>query len=408
MDASSQLELLKRKTVEIISEEDLLTKLRRSADEGRPLQVKLGLDPSAPDIHLGHTVVLRKMKDFQDLGHEVVLIVGDFTGRIGDPTGKSETRNQLTQDEVMENARTYQEQVFKILDRNRTKVAFNSSWLSELKFEDLIVLASKTTVARMLERDDFSQRYNEGKPIRIHEFFYPLMQAYDSIALASDVELGGTDQKFNILMGRTLQREYGQEPQVAVLTPILVGTDGTQKMSKSLGNYIGVKDSQFDMYGKTMSIPDEIMIMYYDLVTALPYEEVRAVERGLADGALHPMDVKRRLAREIVKAYHSGEAALEAEEEFNLIFKQGDLPDEIPEVVVKASELKDGKMWVVRLLAMCGLAISNTEARRLVDQGAVRINERQVDDSESDVEVVTGTILRVGKRRFVKVRLVQG
>ncbi|MDK2932135.1 MAG: tyrosyl-tRNA synthetase [Bacillota bacterium] len=400
-----QVNILRRKTAEIVSEEDLREKLERASRASRPLRVKLGLDPSAPDIHLGHAVVLRKLREFQDLGHEVVLVVGDFTGRIGDPTGKSETRRQLSVDEVTKNARTYQDQAYKILDPARTRIAFNGEWLSKLTFEDVINLASKYTVARMLERDEFSARFREEQPIYIHEFFYPFMQAYDSIALNADVELGGTDQKFNILFGRMLQREYGQEPQVAMLMPILVGTDGVNKMSKSLGNYIGVAEPPSQMYGKTMSISDDVMMTFYELATTLPDEEIEAVREALASGRLHPRDAKRRLAREIVALYHGPEAAKAAEEEFDAVFRKGELPEDVPEVVISSADLADGKMWCPKLLVAAGLVDSTSEARRLIDQGAVRVDSERVTDPQAHVAVRPGMVVRVGKRRFARVRL---
>ncbi|MBC7082010.1 MAG: tyrosine--tRNA ligase [Bacillota bacterium] len=400
-----QVNILKRKAAEIVSEEDLREKLERASRASRPLRVKLGLDPSAPDIHLGHAVVLRKLREFQDLGHEVVLVVGDFTGRIGDPTGKSETRRQLSVDEVTKNARTYQDQAYKILDPARTRIAFNGEWLSKLTFEDVINLASKYTVARMLERDEFSARFREEQPIYIHEFFYPFMQAYDSIALNADVELGGTDQKFNILFGRMLQREYGQEPQVAMLMPILVGTDGVNKMSKSLGNYIGVAEPPSQMYGKTMSISDDVMMTFYELATTLPDEEIEAVREALASGRLHPRDAKRRLAREIVALYHGPEAAKAAEEEFDAVFRKGELPEDVPEVVISSADLADGKMWCPKLLVAAGLVDSTSEARRLINQRAVRVDSERVTDPQACVAVRPGMVVRVGKRRFARVRL---
>ncbi len=405
MTIREQIEILRHRTAEVISEEDLEEKLGRAAAKGEPLRVKLGLDPSAPDIHLGHAVVLRKMRAFQDLGHEVVLVVGDFTGRIGDPSGRSEARRQLSSDEVVANARTYQEQAHKILDPARTRVAFNGEWLSKLSFEDVIRLASKYTVARMLEREEFRDRFREERPIHIHEFFYPFMQAYDSIALRADVELGGTDQKFNILFGRMLQREYDQEPQVAMLMPILVGIDGVQKMSKSLGNYIGVAESPSSMYGKTMSIPDEIMMTYYELATTLPDGEVAAIRAGLESGKMHPRDAKRRLGREIVGLYHGPRAAREAEREFDAVFREGALPEDVPEVAISRSELEHGGMWCPRLLVAAGLADSTSEARRLVEQGGVRVGDDRITDPRARVAVESGTIVRVGKRRCARIRM---
>ncbi|WP_227765802.1 tyrosine--tRNA ligase [Zhaonella formicivorans] len=396
-----QLDIIRRGAVEIVPEDELVKKVQKSVIEHRPLKVKLGLDPNAPDIHLGHTVVLQKMRQFQELGHEVIIIIGDFTGRIGDPTGKSETRKQLTEEEVQRNAQTYKEQIFKILDPAKTKVVFNSQWLAPLTFEDVIKLAANYTVARMLERDDFAKRYRENLPISIHEFFYPLMQGYDSVALEADIELGGTDQKFNLLMGRTLQKEYGQEPQVALMMPILEGLDGVQKMSKSLGNYIGINESPQEMYGKTMSIADELMVRYFELVTSVSLEELQEIKEGLQTGKLHPRDVKMRLAREIVSMYHGKEAALEAEENFKKVFQKHELPDELPEVVLKEPELLQ-KIWLPKLLVAINLAGSTSEARRLITQGAVKIDEQKVTDSSQEIIPENGMVIQVGKRKFAK------
>ncbi|BCV21959.1 tyrosine--tRNA ligase [Moorella sp. Hama-1] len=398
-EVERQLRVLRRGTAEIVPEEDLQAKLKKSLVTGRPLQVKLGLDPTAPDIHLGHTVVLQKLRQFQELGHQVIIIIGDFTGRIGDPTGKSETRRQLTETEVLANAETYKEQIFKILDPNHTRVTFNSSWLAKLTFAEVIELAASTTVARMLERDDFARRFQENRPISVHEFFYPLMQGYDSVALAADVELGGTDQKFNLLMGRHLQREYGQEPQVAMMMPILPGLDGVQKMSKSLGNYIGIKESPREMYGKAMSLPDELMPTYFELVTAVPLEELEAIKKGLAAGSLHPRDAKMRLAREIVTLYHGPTAAREAEKEFRQVFQQHELPEDIPEI-----DINEPRIWLPRLMVQAGLAPSTSEARRLIRQGAVRINGERLADPEAEIDSSEGMILQAGKRKFARLR----
>ncbi|MDD5090082.1 MAG: tyrosine--tRNA ligase, partial [Candidatus Wallbacteria bacterium] len=324
-DAREQLELLQRGAVDLISAEELTKKLER----GKPLTVKLGADPSAPDIHLGHVVVLRKMREFQRLGHKIVFLIGDFTGMIGDPTGKSETRRQLTRDEVQANARSYQDQIGRILDLDRMEVRFNSEWLSCLSFEDVIRLSSKYTVARMLERDDFSNRYKEGRPIAVHEFFYPLMQGYDSVALKADVELGGTDQTFNLLVGRDLQREYGQEPQVIVTTPLLEGLDGVQKMSKSLGNYIGINEPPKEIFGKVMSISDQLMLKYYELLTDVPVAEIKAMPGDFASGAKHPKNEKKRLARLIIESFYSAADATRADEEFENVFRNNQLPDDM-------------------------------------------------------------------------------
>ncbi|MGI9950993.1 tyrosine--tRNA ligase [Moorellaceae bacterium AZ2] len=398
-EISRQLAILRRGAAEIVPEEELAHKIRRSLTSGRPLRVKLGLDPTAPDIHLGHTVVLHKLRQFQELGHQVIIIIGDFTGRIGDPTGKSETRRQLSEEEVLANAETYKEQIFKILDPAKTEIAFNSTWLKKLTFAEVIELAAKITVARILERDDFAKRYREGRPISVHEFFYPLMQGYDSVVLKADVELGGTDQKFNLLMGRHLQREYGQEPQVALMMPILVGLDGVQKMSKSLGNYIGINEPPAEMYGKVMSLPDELMLTYFELVTPLSLEEVAAVRRGLSRGTLHPRDAKMYLAREIVKFYHGGEAAYQAEAEFRKVFQEKDIPADMPEIVVA-----EDCVWLPRLLVRAGLAPSTSEARRLIVQGAVKVGGTRVTDPEAEISIPAGMVLQVGKRKFARLR----
>ncbi|GEA16137.1 MAG: tyrosyl-tRNA synthetase [Moorella sp. (in: firmicutes)] len=399
-EVERQLKVLRRGVAEIIPEEDLKAKLKKSLSTGNPLRVKLGLDPTAPDIHLGHTVVLQKLRQFQELGHQVIIIIGDFTGRIGDPTGKSETRRQLSEAEVLANAETYKEQIFKILDPARTEVTFNSQWLARLTFADVIQLAAKITVARMLEREDFARRYQDNRPISVHEFFYPLMQGYDSVALGADVELGGTDQKFNLLMGRQLQREYGQEPQVAMMMPILPGLDGVQKMSKSLGNYIGINEPAKEMYGKTMSLPDELMLTYFELVTAVPLEELETIRQGLASGSLHPRDVKMRLAREIVGLYHGEAAAREAEKEFRQVFQLGDLPEEMPEVIVQ-----EARMWLPRLMVQAGLAPSTSEARRLIRQGAVKLNGERLLDPDAEIAVHDGQVLQAGKRKFARLRV---
>ena len=402
-ELARQLEIIKRGTAEIVPENELVDKLKRAISQNKPLHIKMGLDPTAPDIHLGHTVVLQKLKQFQDLGHKITIILGDYTARIGDPTGKSETRKQLTEEQVLANAKTYEEQIFKILDRSKTTVVFNSQWLAPLTFADVIGLAAKYTVARMLERDDFAKRFNNELPISIHEFFYPLMQGYDSVALESDVELGGTDQKFNLLMGRHLQKEYGQEPQIALMMPILEGLDGVQKMSKSLGNYIGITESPREMFGKTMSIADELMIRYFELVTPVPMGEIRKVEKGLQDGTLHPRDVKMRLGREIVTIYYGVEAALRAEEEFKNIFQKKELPDEIPEYHLDSKELEDGAIWLPRLLTLAGLVSGTSEGKRLVQQGAVKIDDEKYGDPNIKLIPKDGMIIKAGKRKFAKI-----
>ncbi|KYZ77644.1 tyrosine--tRNA ligase [Anaerosporomusa subterranea] len=394
-----QLECIKRGVAEILPEASLVEKLRRSVATGTPLRVKLGLDPTAPDIHLGHTVVLRKLKQFQDLGHQIIIVIGDFTGRIGDPSGKSETRKQLTEEAIQVNARTYEEQIFRILDREKTEVVFNSSWLAPLNFADVVKLAAKYTVARMLEREDFSKRFKECRPISVHEFFYPLMQGYDSVALKADIEFGGTDQKFNLLMGRHLQEEYGQEPQIAIMMPILEGLDGVNKMSKSLGNYIGINEAPTEIYGKAMSIPDELMARYYELVTDASNDELANIKLELTSGALHPRDAKMRLAHTLVRLYHGEEAANLAQAEFVKVFQQHDMPDNIPEIVVPDKS----KIWLPKLLVQLNLAASNGEAKRSIQQGAVKIDGHKAADPDAEIEPVTGMILQVGKRRFAKI-----
>lgn len=405
LDVHEQLEILRRGTAEVISEEELRGKLARAAEEGRPLRVKLGLDPSAPDIHLGHTVVLRKLRQFQDLGHQVVCLIGDFTGRIGDPSGRSETRRQLTEEEVRANAETYARQVFKILDPERTVIDFNSRWLAPMTFADVVRLASCTTVARMLERDDFAARYRERRHIYVHEFFYPLMQGYDSVALRADVELGGTDQKFNLMMARDVQRSYGQEPEVAILTPILEGTDGVQKMSKSLGNYIGIDEPPGEMYGKTMSIPDHLIVRYMELLTDIPLAEVRRWEAGMRAGRENPRDAKMRLARELVTLYHGAEAARRAEEEFVRRFSRRELPQDVPEVVVAAGAGEGESVWLPQLLKLAGLVPSTSEGRRKVEEGAVRVDGERVQDPAASLALRDGMILQVGRRRAARVRV---
>ncbi len=395
-----QLERLRRGTVEIISEEDLLAKLR----EGRSLRVKLGVDPSSPDLHIGHAIVLRKMRQFQDLGHEVILVIGDFTAMIGDPTGKKAARPMLTPEEVERNAATYRKQYSLILDQNRTRVVFNSQWLGAMSFADVIRLAARATVARILERDDFTTRLRGGIPIHLHELLYPLCQAYDSVAIQADVELGGTDQKFNNLMGRELQRETGQSSQVVVLTPLLPGLDGVEKMSKSLGNAIGITDPPNDMFGKAMSIPDTLMPAYFEFATDLPMNEVTAIRDGLPAGTVHPRDAKRRLARAIVEMWHGAKAAEAAETAFAQVFVEGDLPDTIPETPVSAEDAPGGRIRLVKLLLVTGLAESTRDARRLISQGGVSINGARLHDIDAEVAVHDGLIVRVGRRRFARVR----
>lgn len=383
---------------EILPLDELRKKLERAVATNTPLRVKLGLDPSAPDIHLGHTVVLRKLKQFQDLGHQIVLIIGDFTGRIGDPSGKSAARKPLTEEQVLENAKTYEDQIFKILDRDKTEVHFNSEWLGKMNFADVLTLAAKYTVARMLERDDFQKRYTEGRPISLHEFMYPLMQGYDSIATKADIEFGGTDQKFNLIVGRHLQNETGMEPQVVITMPILEGLDGVQKMSKSLGNYIGIDEEPTEMYGKAMSIPDELMARYFMLVTDMPREEQEQLAQGLKDGSVHPRDAKMMLAKTIVELYHGAAAAEAAEQEFVRVFQERDLPSEIEELAIDA-----GEVWLPQLLHAAGMVSSNSEGKRMIQQGSVRVNGEKV--MEENCTLQNDDVLQVGKRKYRRIRL---
>ena len=404
MNAIEQLNLLKRGAAEIVPEDELLKKLEKSIAANKPLTVKLGLDPTAPDLHLGHTVVLRKMKQFQDLGHKVVIILGDATGCVGDPSGKSETRKQLNRETVLNNAATYKEQLFRILDPEKTKVVFNNDWFSQLSFGEVMNLGSKYTVARMLEREDFTKRFKEGRPIAIHEFFYPLMQGYDSVSIEADVELGGTDQKFNLLMGRTLQKEYGLEPQVALMMPIIEGTDGVQKMSKSLGNYIGIYESADEMYGKVLSIPDDLITRYMELLTEIPMAEIDKTEEKMKNGSLNPKLAKQYLAREIVSLYHSRDEALKAEARFEAIFQKGALPEDLPEMNV-AEYLADGTIEAVTLLVKTKLMPSASEARRLIQQGGMKINDEKVSEVKQVITVTDGMVIRAGKRKFLKIRV---
>ena len=401
MTIDEQLAFLRKGTVEIIREDDLRAKLEKSARTGVPLRVKLGADPTAPDIHLGHTVVIRKLRAFQELGHTVIFLIGDFTGLIGDPSGKSATRPQLTREEIAANAETYKAQIFKLLDPAKTEIRFNSEWMDKLGSDGFIRLASHVTVKQILERDDFHKRLAEERPIALHELLYPLTQAYDSVALSADVELGGTDQKFNLLLGRNLQREYEQEAQVCIIMPLLVGTDGVQKMSKSLDNYIGINEPPAEMFGKVMSISDELMWRYYELLTDLRPEDIAALREAAERGERNPRDIKVELAKHIITDFHSAEAAGQAEEEFNRVFKRKEVPDEIEERTVAATD------WGLRgLLIETGLASSNAEARRLIEQGGVSI-DGQVITMVNHVEPLKPgmtALIKVGKRRFLRVR----
>jgi tyrosyl-tRNA synthetase len=394
-----QLEVIKRGTVEIIIEADLLKKLEKSYNEKKPLKIKAGFDPTAPDIHLGHTVLLEKMRQFQELGHEIIFLIGDFTGMIGDPSGKSEMRKPLTKEEVLENATTYREQIFKILDPEKTKVVFNSEWMTVMTSGEMIHLASIYTVARMLEREDFKKRWVSQNPISIHEFMYPLIQGYDSVRLQADVELGGTDQKFNLIVGRELQKEYGQEPQCLVIMPLLEGLDGVNKMSKSLGNYIGITEPPKEMFGKIMSISDELMLRYYELLSHISVEELNSLKEGIEKDKIHPKRVKENLALEIVERYWGQNDAIKAREEFEHIFKQKGLPDEIS---VSELEWEEDEMWVPKLMKLSGLTSSTGEAIRLIKQGGVTINDKKLEDP--DGKLARGSYLfKVGKRKFMRV-----
>lgn len=402
-----QLEEIKRGVVDLVSEEDLLKKLERSYRENKPLRIKAGFDPTRPDLHLGHTVLMNKMKTFQDLGHHVIFLVGDFTAMIGDPTGKNETRPPLSREEVVENAKTYVRQVSKILDEKRIELAWNFSWFEKMTPADFIRLASQYTVARMLERDDFEKRYKAGIPIAIHEFLYPLVQGYDSVALRADVELGGTDQKFNLLVGRDLQRAYGQEPQCIITMPILEGLDGVQKMSKSADNYIGVDESPRDMFGKTMRISDELMMRYYELLTDVPTAELERMKADMKAGKLNPRDAKVRLAKEFVKRFHSAEAAEAAEQEFNRIFVDKGVPDEMPEFKVPESRFMD-EIDVAGLLKDCLLVPSTSEARRLIQGNAVEIGGTKIQQPRMKFAFKAGdaVIVKVGKKKFARLQIV--
>ena len=389
-----QLDLIMRGVVEVFTPDGLRQKLEQSERSGKPLRVKLGIDPTSPDIHLGFTVVLRKLRAFQDLGHTAVLIIGDYTARVGDPSGQDRTRPRLEPCQIDANAQTYLDQVRNILDFDRLEVVRNGDWFSKLSFDQIMSLASQVTVARLLERDDFANRYRAGSPISLHEFFYPLMQGYDSVMVKSDVELGGTDQTFNVCVGRDFQRVAGQDPQVAITMPILVGTDGTEKMSKSLGNVIGITDPPNDMFGKVMSIPDALMENYWTLLTAKPMDEVR---RLLSDD--HPMDAKRALASEITRDFHGEDAARVAAAEFARVFQQRDLPTDMDQTTTPAP---DEERWIVRVIVDHGLAPSGAEARRLIKQGAVSVNDQKITDIEYQLPLDEEIILRVGKRRFHK------
>lgn len=399
LSPEKQFEIIKRGTAEILPEKELLHKLEKSFKGNQALKIKAGFDPTAPDIHLGHTVLLEKMRQFQELGHDVIFLIGDFTAMIGDPTGRSELRKPLTKEEVLKNSETYKEQVFKILDPQKTQIKFNSEWLMNLTAMDIVRLQAKQTVARMLEREDFKQRFAGHSPIGIHEFMYPLFQGYDSVALNADVELGGTDQRFNLLMGRELQQEYGQEPQSLIIMPLLEGLDGIKKMSKSLGNYIGISEPPKDMHGKLMSISDELMIKYYELLSHINIEEFNNLKEGLKSGDIHPKKAKENLAIEIVEKCWSKNAALHAKEEFDRIFKEKGLPDEIPMLEIQWEE---EEMWLPKIMKLSGITLSTGEAMRLIKQGAISVDDQKITDTQKTFKK-GNYLIKAGKRKFIKV-----
>ena len=389
-----QLKIIKKGTLDIINEEELIKKLEKSINNNKPLKIKLGLDPSAPDIHLGHTVILKQL---QDLGHEIIIIIGDFTGKIGDPTGKSKMRKSLSDEEVLQNAKTYEEQVFKILDKEKTTIKFNSEWLSKLTFEDVLQLTQYTTVARMLEREDFRLRFENQRPIYLNEFFYPLMQAFDSTAIEADIEFGGTDQRFNLLSGRTLQKEIGKEPQVVIMMPLIEGLDGKNKMSKTLGNYIGIYESAKSKYQKVMEIPDELIVKYYTLLTDVSDEKIKEVKSKLKDENINPRDMKMDLAREIVSLYHTAEEVDQAEERFKMIFQMGQKPKDIDTINAEKENFD-----LIQIVVDKGLVSSKSEFRRLLAQGGVKINDKKITKEEflpKEGELV----VQIGKKKFIKI-----
>ena len=391
------MKIIKKGTLDIINEEELIKKLEKSIKENKPLKIKLGLDPSAPDIHLGHIVVLRKLKQLQDLGHEIIIIIGDFTGKIGDPTGKSRMRKFLSDEEVLQNAKTYEEQVFKILDKEKTTIKFNSEWLSKLTFGDVLKLTASTTVARMLEREDFKLRFENQRPIYLNEFFYPLMQAFDSTAIEADIEFGGTDQRFNLLSGRNLQKEIGEEPQIVIMMPLIEGLDGKNKMSKTLGNYIGIYESAKSKYQKVMEIPDELIVKYYTLLTDVDDEKIKEVEAKLKDESVNPRDIKMDLAREIVSLYHTEEEVEQAEERFKMIFQMGQKPKDIDTVNVSKEDFD-----LISTVVDKGLVSSKSEFRRLLPQGGIKINDKKIT-MEKDLPKEGEIVVQVGKKKFMKI-----
>ncbi len=395
---NEQMDIIKRGAVEIIPQEELVKKIEKSIKTSKPLNIKLGCDPSRPDLHIGHSVVIRKLAQFQELGHQAILIIGDFTGMIGDPSGRNATRPALSLEQTRINGESYFEQASKILNREKTKIVYNSDWLGKMSFEDVIKLASKYTVARMIERDDFTKRFKSGEPISIHEFLYPLAQAMDSVAIESDVELGGTDQKFNLLVGRDIQREFGMEPQVILTMPLLVGTDGVEKMSKSYDNYIGISDEPSQIFGRTLSIPDNLIYNYFELATNVSNQKLGEVKTQLENGSVNPRDLKRELARTLVSMYHNHEAAEIAQTEFDNIFINKGLPDEIEEFNVGNNK----EINILDLIVLVNFAPSKGEARRLVTQGGVSIDGEKISDVQYQVKIISGMILKVGKRKFIK------
>lgn len=399
MEPENQLQLIKRNTVEIIREDELVRRIKKRES----LRIKLGVDPTTSGIHLGHSVVLFKLRCFQDLGHKVIFLIGDFTAKIGDPSGRTKMRKSLSSEEIAANVKTYREQAFKILDPAKTEVLFNSQWLAKMNLSRILKLASHSTVARILERDDFSIRYQKNYPIGLHEFMYPLMQAYDSVAMRADVELGGTDQKFNLLMGRQIQRSYGQSPQIIVTMPLIEGIDGSKKMSKSLGNYIGITEAPDEMYGKIMSIPDGLIFKYFRLLTTVGEKEIELKEKKFKAGRLHPGEIKEELAERIVRFYHGSSAAKAAAERFETIFRKKEIPEEIPSYFLTPDKMKEGKIWIVKLLQLTGLAHSGSQARRLIEQGGVRWDGEKVMEVEQEICLEESHILQVGKRGFIRV-----
>jgi len=396
---NEQLEVIRRGTVDLLPEDELIKKLEKSIKKNKPLIIKQGFDPTAPDIHLGHTVGIRKLRQFQDLGHQVVVIIGDYTAMVGDPSEKNSTRPRLTHQQVMENAVTYQEQFFKILDRDRTIVRYNGEWFSRLQFDEIMDLAAKFTVARMLERDDFAQRYQNQLPISIHEFFYPLMQGFDSVMIDADVELGATEQKFNLVIARQIQKEYNKEQQIVLTLPVLVGIDGTQRMSKSLGNYIGIDEKPAEMYGKVMSIPDELIYSYFELVTDVSLADLKKIRQDLDNPRINPRDLKKRLGRRLVQMYHGETASLEAESAFEQVFVKKQLPEEIEAITLPQKEYR-----IDELMIESKTAASKSDARRLIQQGGVSVDGEKISDPFATIQIDTERILKVGKRKFARIK----